>query len=178
MDDLITQARPLRAITRRRGIPFIINDHPEAAVAVDADGVHLGQQDLPVRLARRLLGQGKIIGRSTHSLDQALTAEREGADYLGVGPIFATPTKPSYGPVGLTLIRLVAPRLRAPWVAIGGINAANAAEVVRAGAHGVAVVRAVVAAADVTLAARALKQIIADEQRPLQTAAAGWLKSP
>lgn len=176
-DDLIDAARPLRELTHRHRIPLIINDHPDVAAAVGADGVHLGQTDLPTATARRILGQGKLVGRSTHSLDQALAAEREGADYLGVGPIFATPTKPTYWPVGLSLMQLVAPRLRIPWVAIGGIDASNVRSVVRAGARCVAVVRAVTGAAEPAAAARTLKHLIHEEAEPLQSAANGWARS-
>ena len=157
---LIHQARALLGITRRSHVPLIINDHPEVALAVDAGGVHLGQDDLSIAAARRLLGPKKLIGRSTHSLAQALEAERQGADYLGVGPVFATPTKPAYAPVGLPLVTQAAARLQTPWVAIGGIDASNAGRVVQAGARCLAVVRAVMAADDPRVAAHQLKEVV------------------
>ncbi len=156
----IVEAKRILAVTQRHGVPLIINDRADVALASDADGVHLGQDDLPITVARRILGSRKIIGRSTHSLEQALEAEREGADYLGVGPIFATPTKPDYAPIGLTLVSAVAARMQRPWAAIGGIDTCNVATVVRAGARCVAVVRAVVAADDPRAAARQLKDIV------------------
>lgn len=158
---LIDQARTVLAIARRSGIPLIINDRPDVALTIDADGVHLGQDDLPIAAARRLLGPHQLIGRSTHSLEQALEAERQGADYLGIGPVFATPTKPDYIPVGLQLIEHVAAHLRTPWVAIGGIDASNVEYVVDAGARCVAVVRAVIGADDPQAVTRQLKTALA-----------------
>ncbi len=158
---LIDQARTVLAIARRSGIPLIINDRPDVALTIDADGVHLGQDDLPIAAARRLLGPHQLIGRSTHSLEQALEAERQGADYLGIGPVFATPTKPDYIPVGLQLIEHVAAHLRTPWVAIGGIDASNVEYVVDAGARCVAVVRAVIDADDPQAVTRQLKTALA-----------------
>src|SRR6185437_818420 len=114
---------------------FIVNDMIDLALAVGADGVHLGQDDLPLEpareLARRFGAKEFLIGRSTHSLEQALAASEEGADYIGVGPVYATPTKPSYQPVGLDLVHEVAQKLRTPQVAIGGISAETVPEVLR-----------------------------------------------
>ncbi|MFH0771564.1 MAG: thiamine phosphate synthase [Candidatus Omnitrophota bacterium] len=137
---------------------FIINDRPDIALAVGADGVHLGQDDLPVEAARLILGKDKIIGLSTHSIAQALEAQKRGADYIGVGPIFSTPTKPDYKPVGLNLVKQVKNKVNIPFVAIGGIDETNIDEVVDAGACRVAVVRAVCRAKDVEAAARSLKE--------------------
>jgi len=150
-------ARLLR-ITRPAGVPLIINDRADVAAAVDADGVHLGQEDLPLAEARALLKPGRLIGKSTHSLEQALAAEAEGADYIGVGPIFATPTKPDYPSVGLGLIGQIRAKAQVPAVCIGGIDAANLDAVRHAGARCVAVVRAVCAAADPEAATRILKK--------------------
>ena len=158
---LLETARRLLTITRPAGIPLIINDRVDVARAAQADGVHLGQDDLPLHEAREILGAGRLIGQSTHSLDQAIRAEQEGADYIGVGPIFATPTKPDYPRVGLSLIREVTSRVRVPCVCIGGIDAENAPQVAESGAQRIAVVRAVCAAADPEAAARRLKQLIA-----------------
>jgi len=154
---LLEAARRLLAVTRPAGIPLLINDRPDVARAVGADGVHLGQEDLSVQAARELLGPGRLIGKSTHSLEQALAAEQEGADYIGIGPIFPTPTKPEYGSVGLELIGPVSEQVRLSSLCIGGISQANLPEVLAAGAQRIAVVRAVCAAPDPETAARTLK---------------------
>ena len=163
--DVARAAQRLLAITRAAGVPLIINDRLEVACAVGADGLHLGQDDLPLAAARRRLGPGPLLGRSTHSLEQALAAQEQGADYLGVGPIFATPTKPDSPSVGVELIRGVAARVRAPLVCIGGIDRSTVASVLAAGARCVAVVRAVCAAQDPEAAARALKRQLAQFHR-------------
>ena len=154
-------AERCRELTDASGAVFIVNDRADIAMAAGADGVHLGQDDLSVDAVRRLW-PGGLIGRSTHSLSQALAAQREGADYVGVGPVFATPTKPGRAPVGLGLVRSVAASaLAIPWVAVGGIDAGNAAAVIAAGAPGVAVVRAAVDAADVEAAVAGLTGLVA-----------------
>ncbi len=136
---------------------FFVNDRLDLALALKADGVHLGQDDLPMEAVRKIVAPGPLfIGRSTHSLEQALDAVREGVDYIGVGPIFKTPTKQHYRPVGTRLIRKVAGRVRIPFVAIGGINSTNIGEVLAAGARRVAVVRAVFGSSDPCAAAREL----------------------
>src|ERR1035437_4506826 len=126
-------AARLLKICRASGVLFIVNDALEVAMAVGADGVHLGQDDLPVAEAKKLLHpmgiKNFLVGASTHSLEQALDAERQGADYLGIGPVFATPTKPTYNPVGLALVRTVTGRVKVPHVAIGGIDCSNVKEV-------------------------------------------------
>lgn len=162
---LIEEARRLLRLTRRAGIPLIINDRPEVARAVGAEGVHLGQEDLPLSAARRRLGPNAILGQSTHSLAQARAAEADGADYIGYGPIFATPTKPDAVSVGLGLIAEVGARIRVPVVCIGGIDRATLPLVLAAGAERVAVVRAVCAAADPEAAARALKHMLTQGSR-------------
>jgi thiamine-phosphate pyrophosphorylase len=148
-------AERCRAVTAGAGVLFVVNDRLDVAMAADADGVHLGQSDLPVAAARRLW-PGRIVGRSTHTVEQALQAEREGADYIGVGPVHATPTKPGRPAVGLEHVRAAAAQVHIPWFAIGGIDAANAAAVIAAGARRLAVVRAVCDARDVETAAREL----------------------
>ncbi|GIV94241.1 thiamine phosphate synthase [Chloroflexus aurantiacus] len=161
---MIVEAQELRDLTRRAGVPLIVNDRVDVALAVDADGVHVGQDDMPVALARRLIGN-KLLGVSAHSLSEALQAVRDGADYLGVGPIFATTTKPdAASPIGLDGLRAIRQHVSIPIVAIGGINQANAADVMRAGADGIAVVSAVVAADDVTAAARQLRALVSVAQ--------------
>ena len=140
---------------------FFVNDRPDLALAVRADGVHLGQDDLPLSAARRILRGKKVwVGRSTHSLEEAVAAMKEGADYIGVGPIFKTPTKPAYRPVGLELIREVKRRIRIPFVCIGGIDQNNIHEVLEAGAGRAAVVRAVFGAANIYQATQILQEAI------------------
>lgn len=152
-------AEACRRITADAGTLFFVNDRVDIAMSVGADGVHLGQEDLPVDAARAIWPAG-LVGRSTHSLEQALSAERQGADYIGVGPVFATPTKPGREAVGLDLVaRVAASPLRIPWVAIGGIDAGSVGAVRGAGAPAVAVVRAAVDAADPEAAVRTLRAL-------------------
>jgi thiamine-phosphate pyrophosphorylase len=152
-------ALQMRRLTRDAGVPFIVNDRLDIALAADADGVHIGVEDLPASVARRLLGPGKILGVSAETLEEAVTAEREGADYLGVGPVFeARGTKPDAGePLGLDRIARIRRGCRLPIVAIGGIHAENARSVREAGANAAAVISAVASAEDVAQAARRLK---------------------
>lgn len=157
---LIEEGKLLRELTHRTQTLFIVNDRVDVALAVQADGIHLGQEDLPVAIARQILPANALIGKSTHSLQQALQAEREGVDYIGVGPIFATPTKPTYTPVGLQLIEEVSQRIKIPFVAIGGIDTQNIYQVLERCATNIAVVRAVVGAQDIERAARCLKTMI------------------
>jgi thiamine-phosphate pyrophosphorylase len=143
------------------GVPVIVNDDIEAAFEAGADGVHLGQADWAAirhdeRAAR--LASMRIVGLSTHSLDQALAAERDGADYIGVGPVFPTPTKPGVQPVGVELVREVAARVRIPFFAIGGITLDNIGQVLEAGATRVAAVSAILKAPDWTEAAAAFRK--------------------
>jgi thiamine-phosphate pyrophosphorylase len=154
--EIYEEARRLSALMRGAGALFIVNDHADIALAVDAHGVHLGQDDLPIEEARKLLGQGRIIGISTHSLDQARAAASAGADYIGFGPIYRTTTKDA-GPLqGLEWLRQVRNEVTIPIIAIGGINRDNAGEVLAAGADGIAVISAVLDAADPGAAAKAL----------------------
>ena len=152
----LEQARALRQLCARHGALFLVNDRIDIALAVDADGVHLGQGDLPVAVARRLLGPERLIGRSTHALDQLHRAVAEGCDYVGVGPVNATPTKPGRQPVGLDYVRQAAAESPLPFFAIGGIDVERLPAVQAAGAERVAVVRAIVEAADPAAAAREL----------------------
>ncbi|MCM8801100.1 MAG: thiamine phosphate synthase [Candidatus Omnitrophica bacterium] len=142
------EALKLRKICK--DIVFLINDRVDIALAVDADGVHLGQDDLPLKIARKLLGKGKIIGISVHNLKQAKQAERLGADYISVGPIFPTRTKPNgEKPVGLELIREIKKQVALPLVAIGGINIFNAKAVIASGADSICAISSVVTKKDV-----------------------------
>ena len=157
---LLADAERLLPLTRMAGIPLLINDRADIARAIGADGVHLGQQDLPVKDARGLLGPDRLIGKSTHSLEQALAAQAEGADYIGFGPIFPTPTKPDYPSLGTALIRQVRARIQLPVICIGGIDGATVEQAIDAGAWCVAVVRAVCSAPDPESAARNLKHTL------------------
>ena len=161
---LIRLGQKMRRVTRRLKKLFLVNDRVDLMQILDADGIHLGQEDIPISAARRLIGnRNKIIGRSTHSLDQARRAEREGADYIAFGPLFATPTKPTYRPVGLQKIRSVLRAVRVPVVCIGGIDCENVNRVVESGATRVAVVRAVFGARDPYQAARTLRKAVVSE---------------
>lgn len=131
---------------------FIVNDRADIAKLVQADGLHLGQCDLPIEAARKILGPNKIIGKSTHSLRQAILACEEGADYVSIGPIFKTATKPEYKPVGLRALKRVCQLFKIPVVAIGGIDEYNIRDVREAGARIVAVVRAICNAPDISKA--------------------------
>lgn len=152
--ELLDALTTAREVTARHNVPLVVNDRPDLALLADADYVHLGQDDLPVSAARRL---GAAVGISTHTPSQIDGAE---ADYLGVGPIFATPTKPGRAAVGLELVRYAATHARKPWFAIGGIDVTNAAAVVAAGAERLALVRAVGDAADPERAARDLRSLL------------------
>ncbi|MEY3735444.1 MAG: hypothetical protein RLZZ624_503 [Cyanobacteriota bacterium] len=152
----LQEARALRQRCAAHGALFLVNDRIDLALAVGADGVHLGQDDLPTAEARRLLGPNRLIGRSTHALAQLQQALAEGCDYVGVGPVQATPTKPGKAPVGLEYVRQAVEHCPIPFFAIGGIDAATLPLVLAAGASRVAVVRAITAAADPGAASREL----------------------
>ena len=139
----------MRDVIPPDGPLFILNDHPELVSAMGADGIHVGQDDLSVDVARAQAGEGMIVGKSTHALDQAIAAEKEGADYIGVGPIYATMTKPDYIPVGPALIGQVRNAVRVPQFCIGGINEQTLPEVVAAGARRVVIVSALLQSADI-----------------------------
>ena len=158
---LIEEGLALRALTRERGALLIVNDRVDVALAVEADGAHVGQDDMPAHLARQMLGPKRILGVSAVNIEEADAAVADGADYLGIGPIFPSLGKADAGtPTGVHLLSELAGRYATPLVAIGGITAENATEVVRAGACGVAVITAVVNAEDITAAARQLRMAI------------------
>ncbi len=171
--ELLALCKDLQAVCDRFGALFILNDRVDVAAAADVDGVHVGQDDLPVRQARRILGHRKLLGCSTHSVAQAFQAQGDGADYVSCGPVFATPTKPDYKPVGLDLVKQYRALVRVPFVAIGGIDGENVESVVRAGADRVAVVRALGAAPDPEVAARRLKEKILAARRERSRVPAG-----
>lgn len=150
----------LHSITAERGVPLIINDHPQVARNIGAEGVHVGQDDLPIAGARKIAGPNCAVGKSTHSLDQAIRAFYEGADYIGFGPIFATPTKPDYPATGLEDIARVHESVRIPIFCIGGIKLDNLAKVIEAGAQRVVIVSGLLQAQDVAGYARSVKNLL------------------
>jgi thiamine-phosphate pyrophosphorylase len=152
--DLLRALELARTVTGRLGVPLVVNDRPDLAVLSGADFVHVGQDDLPVAEARRF---GVGVGQSTHAPREIDAAD---ADYIAVGPVYPTPTKEGRAPVGLELVRYAAERARAPWFAIGGIDASNVGEVVAAGARRIAVVRAIGEAEDPERAAAALREAL------------------
>jgi len=158
------EALALRELCAAHGALFIVNDRVDLALAVEADGVHLGQGDLPPAQARRLIGPDRLLGRSTHAISQLRQAEADGCDYVGVGPLHATPTKPGREPVGLEYLRQAAAEARIPFFGIGGVDATTLPAVLAAGGSscGVAVVRAVMEAEDPGAASRALLEQLAD----------------
>lgn len=159
--DQIQEALRLRALCRENGVVFLVNDRVDVALAVEADGVHLGQEDMPLPLARRLLGEEKIIGITVGTIKEALEAQRDGADYLAVSPIFPTRTKEDAGQaVGLERIREIRSKADLPLVGIGGIGPRNARQVIEAGADCVCAISAVVGQEDVQTAVEELLRVL------------------
>jgi thiamine-phosphate pyrophosphorylase len=160
--DIHAMALEIRRLTRDAGVAFIVNDRLEVALASDADGVHLGQEDLLASLARKIIGPAKLLGVSATSAEEALIAERDGADYIGFGPLFeARASKPDAGaPLGLERLVIARARCSLPIVGIGGIDARNAASVIEAGASGIAVISAVAHAEDIPRATRELRALV------------------
>ncbi|MCL5062945.1 MAG: thiamine phosphate synthase [Nitrospiraceae bacterium] len=151
--ELLDMAYRMRELTARYNARLFINDRADIAMCVNADGVHLGQSSMPVYAARKVVGDKFMIGVSTHNLDEALTAEREGADFITFGSIYRTPSKLKYGrPVGIESLKIVAEKVSIPVFGIGGIKPDNAKEVINAGAYGVALISGILSAADVTSA--------------------------
>ncbi|MBL9152065.1 MAG: thiamine phosphate synthase [Verrucomicrobiales bacterium] len=161
-DAVEAMGREILPVTRDAGVPFIINDWPQVAAAIGADGVHVGQDDAPMAEVRGIVGPTMIVGRSTHSLDQARAAAAEPADYIGFGPLFATPTKPDYVPIGMDDIRQVHeahPSL--PIFCIGGIKRDNLSTVLAAGARRVVIVSGILQAPDVAAYVRGVRAQLA-----------------
>ena len=153
-------ALKLRPLVRSAGIPLIINDRVDIALASGADGVHLGQNDMPLAAARKLLGEDAVIGISANTVEEARDAESEGADYIGLSPVYSTPSKTDTDPpIGLVGVGRLTEAVSIPGIAIGGINRANATDIFLAGAAGIAVISAIMAAEDVRQAAAELRQI-------------------
>ncbi|MBH0203225.1 MAG: thiamine phosphate synthase [Nitrospira sp.] len=150
MNAAYAEAVPLRKIARELGVLFIVNDRCDLALAVDADGVHLGQEDLPLTLARKVMGPDKLIGISTHNREQVVAATAGGPDYLGFGPIFNPGSKSDHDPVvGVAGLKTIRPLTPLPIFAIGGMTLDQVGDVIRAGANGVAVISAILKAPDI-----------------------------
>ena len=159
--DMLSIALQIREITRSSGIHFIVNDRLDLARAAGADGVHLGQEDLPVPFARRVVPKGFIIGTSVRTVQEALIAESEGADYIALSPIFDTPTKSDAGPgKGLEVLKEIKSVVSIPVIAIGGICKGNVRQVMEAGADGVAVISAIVGQKDIVKATAEMRSLI------------------
>jgi thiamine-phosphate pyrophosphorylase len=162
VDELVDLAEKLHELTSRSSTPLIVNDHAEVALRVPVEGVHVGQEDDSIEVARRRAGRAVVVGKSTHTLDQARSAQREGADYIGFGPIFATPTKPNYEPIGLKDIKQAHLDVNLPIFCIGGIKIDNLEEVIAAGARRVAIVSGLLKAPDIAAYAREAKRLLLD----------------
>jgi thiamine-phosphate pyrophosphorylase len=160
IEELVDLAATLHELTARSSTPLIVNDHAEIAVRVPVQGVHVGQDDDAVADVRQRVDREILVGKSTHSLDQALAGQREGADYLGFGPIFATPTKPDYQPIGLKEIEGVHRDVVLPIFCIGGIKIDNLKRVITAGARRVAIVSGLLKAVDIAEYARTCKNLL------------------
>lgn len=154
--DFLSIASKLKAVCKERGVPFIVNDRADIAREVNADGVHLGQKDLSIDEAKKILGSDVIIGKSASTIDQAKKAEKEGADYLGIGPIFDTPSKEIGQPIGLDIVPEASESLKIPFYLIGGITKDNLNQVLEAGGRRIAVISAVVLPDDVKSATAGL----------------------
>jgi thiamine-phosphate pyrophosphorylase len=163
LDELSALAEKLLRLTMPAKIPLIANDHAEIAQRVEVQGVHVGQDDASIQIVRAQIKRPILVGKSTHSIEQAVAAEQEGADYIGFGPIFSTPTKPDYSPIGLEQIREVHERVSIPIFCIGGIKSENLAQVIAAGAKRVVIVSGLLQTNDVAGYARACKKLLRSE---------------
>ncbi|MGD0230187.1 MAG: thiamine phosphate synthase [Syntrophorhabdales bacterium] len=159
--EMIRVAHEMQLVCREAGVTFIVNDRVDVAIASHADGVHLGQGDLPIPLARKLLGEGAVIGGSAGTLEEARACLMEGADYVGFGPVYETASKDDAGPAsGLDLLEEIVRTIGVPVIAIGGISPGNIPRVMQAGAHGIAVISAVCCQRDPEEAARILRRLM------------------
>ena len=158
-EEMAALAKTIAPVCRRAGVPFVINDDVEAAALVGADGVHVGQSDMACRQARAVLGEDAIIGVSVQTVEQALSAQEAGADYLGVGAMIATPTKPDAADVSYSCLKEICATVSIPVVAIGGLNSQTAPALQGSGIDGIAVVSALFAAPDIHEAARILRKV-------------------
>jgi thiamine-phosphate pyrophosphorylase len=161
--EMIQVACDVKRVCAESGATFIVNDRVDVAIASEADGVHLGQDDFPIPLARQLLGRECIIGGSAATLEEARICLSEGSDYVGFGPVYPTTSKDDAGPVsGISILKGVVESIPLPIIAIGGVSAENAAEVIKAGAHGIAVISAVCCQEDPEQATRALHKALSN----------------
>src|SRR5437870_9337685 len=160
IEELVELAAELHELTAQSFTPLIVNDHAEVASKLPVEGVHVGQDDDSIEVVRRKAGRTVVVGKSTHSLEQARAAQREGADYVGFGPIFATPTKPDYQPIGLKHIEQVHLEIDLPIFCIGGINIDNLGHVIAAGARRVAMVSGLLKAPNIVEYAREAKRLL------------------
>jgi len=167
LDELSALAEKL--LTMSANIPLIANDHAEIARRVEVQGVHVGQDDATIEKVRAQIKRPIIVGKSTHSIEQAVAAEREGADYIGFGPIFSTPTKPDYSPIGLAQIREVHERVSIPIFCIGGIKSENLTQAIAAGAKRVVIVSGLLQAHNIAEYARACKKLLRREHDQVTT---------
>lgn len=158
--DFYTEALKVKEITDKYHVPLIINDRLDIALAVDADGLHIGQDDMPLIVARKLFGPDKIIGVSASTVELALQAQKDGADYLGVGAVYATSTKDDAEVVAHSEVRRIKEAVKIPIVAIGGISETNAAEIMATGIDGISVISAILGKDDVKMAAKGLLELI------------------
>ena len=158
LEEVAKLGQTMRDVIPPDGPLFILNDHPELVLGMGADGIHVGQDDLSVAEARRMAGGNVIVGKSTHSLEQAIAAEKEGADYIGVGPIYATLTKPDYNPVGPPLIGQVRQAVRVPQFCIGGVNEHTLSEVIAAGGCRVVIVSALLQSDEIPAYCRRVRE--------------------
>jgi thiamine-phosphate pyrophosphorylase len=161
IEELVKLAKELHELTAKSAAPLIVNDYAEVASSTPVEGVHVGQDDDSIEIVRRRVKRDILVGKSTHSLEQARAAEREGADYIGFGPIFATPTKPDYAPIGLENIRRVHTEVNLPIFCIGGINIDNLQSVIDAGAKRVVMVSALLKAHNIVDYARCATDMLA-----------------
>ncbi|WP_347274341.1 thiamine phosphate synthase [Candidatus Kuenenia sp.] len=159
-NEFLAIAKDFREITGQTNTLFIINDRAKIAGKVNADGLHIGQTDMNINNARKIIGNDKIIGRSTHNIFQARLAEQEGADYISVGPLFYTATKSHEPPVGLRYLQQVRQEISLPFVVIGGITANNAGEIIHAGGNRIAICSAIICSKNITQATRTLKDLL------------------
>ncbi|MEH7383504.1 thiamine phosphate synthase [Bacillus sp. JJ1533] len=158
-DEFLQEAIELKMLTAFYHVPFVINDNVEIALACDADGVHVGQGDMPVEKVRELIGTDKILGVSAQTVEQAIAAEKAGADYLGIGSVFPTNTKLDAEPMAFETVREICRSVSIPIVAIGGINKENVLDLAGSGVDGVAVVSAIFAQSDITTATKELREL-------------------
>ena len=159
--EFLSIATKIRKLARDSKIPLIINNRPDIALAIGAEGVHLGQDDLPIESVKKIAPQ-KLIGKSTHNLKEALKATKEGADYISIGPIFHSPTKPNLSPIGLNLIPQIKEKIKIPLIAIGGINLSNIKQVIKSGAERVAICSAISEAKDPKAITKEFKRLLRD----------------